>query len=165
MHTYSQKNPTHGKSQRLRSVLALLLMAVFSLGQFFLSATALSSLASLAGQHQVLFSGDSVVLHHPQGQTSPHQGLAKVLVAISHADESGDHVLPCVETGFCEEPRLCELSETAPSMEIVADFNPFFEHHCLLAIEAIEESLCAAHDHPHLTELTLTHWRTVKRMV
>ena len=165
MHHHPQKEPTHARSQRLRSALALLLMAVFSLGQFFLSATALSSLASLAGQHQVLFSGDSVVLHHPQGQTSQHQGLAKVLVAISHADESGDHVLPCVETGFCEEPRLSELSETTPPMIMLEVANDCFEHHSLLAMAAGEESVSATHDHPLVTELTLTHWRTVKRMV
>ena len=165
MNFHSQKKPTHGKSHRLRSAMALFLMAVFSLGQFFLSATALSSLASIAGQHQVLFSGDCVVLHHTQGEATPHHGLTKILVAISHADESGDHVLPCAETDFCEEPRVSEFIETTPSIEFINDDNPFFEHHCLLAMQAGEESLVATHCRPHFTELTLTHWRTVKRMV
>lgn len=165
MHHHSQKKSTHEKSHRLRSALALLLMAVFSLGQFFLSASALSSLASLAGQHQVLFSGNSVVLHHPQGQTGPHQVLATVLVAISNADESGDHVLPCVETGFCEEPRLSELSETTSPMAMAGEENDCYERHSLLAMQASHCSLPATLDHPRGKELTLSHWRTVKRMV
>ena len=165
MHSHTHKTLMKTKSSRLRSAMGLLLIAVYALGQFVLAPSVLAALAELTGQHQVILSGDSVVLHHPNGQASPHNSLAKVLVAISHTDESGDHVLPCVETGLCEEPRLIELAEAPPSMELVEDGNDFFMHHCLLAIDSTQERFSDAQNHPHFTELTLTHWRTVKRMV
>lgn len=145
--------------------MGLLLIAVYALGQFVLAPSALTALAELTGEHQVIFSGGSVVLHHPNGEATPHNSLDQVLVAISHTDESGDHVLPCVETGLCEEPRLIELAEAPPTIEMVEDGNDFFMHHCLLEIDGVQEEYSAAQNHPHFTELTLTHWRTVKRMV
>ena len=153
------------KSSRFRSALGLLMLTVFALGQFVFASSALSQIAAFTGQHQVLISDDCVVLHHTNGEASPHHGLTKFLVALSRTNAAGDHILPIIPANFCEEPRQNKVVENEPSSAFVDEQGGFFEHYSLLAMAGRQEAEVVMRSNAIVAPLTLSHWRTVKRMV
>ncbi len=165
MHHNPHKNLASRKSSRLRSAMGLLLLTVYALGQFVFASSALSQIAALTGQHQVLISGDCVVLHHANGEASPHQGFTKFLVALSRTNAAGDHILPSVPADLCEEPRQSEDVENDLTTAFVDEQGGIFEHHSLLGITDRHEGAAAVPRNAFITQLTLSHWRTVKRVV
>lgn len=165
MHPHAKTVFCHTKPERSSLTPGLILLLLYTVGQLLLSPAMLAGLAGVTGQHQVFLKGDRVILHHPNGLTKPHHGLAKLLVAISHADESGDHVLPCVDTGLYEEPRTSEIVESAATKKFAEGDLFFFTDQCRILIAPYPHKFITSRIPPPATGLTLAQWRTVRMMV
>lgn len=59
----------------------------------------------MSGEHQLLIRDQKLVLHHVARASATHHGMTHWLVAMSHTDARGDHVLPLNEPDCCNESR------------------------------------------------------------
>jgi hypothetical protein len=153
------------KSSRLRSALGLLLLAVYALGNFVFSQSALCVFGQMTGQHEVLVRGDQVILHHPDETPSPHRLGTQLLVAISHTNTAGDHELPCAPLVIADpEPNL----QTSFNFTFCADLDddpPAFEHHVLDHTQELDYRKVTQGSGQIAEDAMIMQWRTVKRMV
>lgn len=152
-------------SSRLRSCMALLLFAVYALGNFVFSQSALCMIGQIEGQHEVLVRGNQVILHHPNRTQAPHRSWARLLVAVSHTNPAGDHELPCAPQVIADpEPASFHPSSTQahPSTD---DDHAAFEHHALAPSVPIDCGMTLRETKRITGDVMILQWRTVKRMV
>jgi hypothetical protein len=153
------------KSSRLRSCMALLLFAVYALGNFVFSQSALCVFGQIEGQHEVLVRGNQVILHHPNQTQAPHRPWAQLLVAVSHTNPAGDHELPCAPQVIADPEPVSANTSSAQVLHAHDDDQAAFEHHALDRAIAKDCGM-VRHGTKQITgDPVILQWRTVKRMV
>lgn len=153
------------KSPRLRSCMAVLLLAVYALGNFVFSQSALCVFGQIEGQHEVLVRGNQVILHHPNQTQTPHRPWARLLVAVSHTNPAGDHELPFAPQVIADPEPVSANTSSAQVLHAHDNDQAAFEHHAL-DLSSAKDCSVRMHDTKRITgDPMILHWRTVKRMV
>lgn len=109
------KKKSSAEWRGLRAFFGFCLLAFYLLAEFALSPAAICGLACASGGHEVSRRGNTVVMHHGGAADETHRGFTKMLVACSHSNPLGDHVITGRETDAYEEPRDWELLDSSDS--------------------------------------------------
>lgn len=162
--SYHQK-PQKPKSSRLRTLWGILMLSVYAFGNMVLSQSALCLWGQVSGQHEVVVCGDQVILHHPNRDQLPHRLFTQILVAISHSNAAGDHLLSCAQSINADCERSFGFDTTSPSIDAEEHDQHHFFHHALHGSYGIASGLISDRMDSISNGAALAQWCTVKRMV
>lgn len=145
--------------------MALLLFAVYALGNFVFSQAALCMIGQIEGQHEVLVRGNQVILHHPNQTQAPHRPWARLLVAVSHTNPAGDHELPCAPQVIADPEPVNANTSCAQVLHAQDDDQTAFVHHALDLLMVRDYDMLRHGTKKITGDAMILQWRTVKRMV
>lgn len=149
------------KFSSIRSLGALVLLLVFVWGQFALLPTVMMRVASMSGEHQLVILDQKLVLHHVASPGATHHGITQWLVALSHTDASGDHVLPLNEPDRCDESReQIVLDETTDA--VLESWNFAHSDHALRSNAAMHAITVDQH---RSAEMAIEQWSSIRLLI
>lgn len=149
------------KHPSVRSFGALILLLVFVLGQFAMLPTVMMRVASMSGEHQLMIVDQKLVLHHVASPKATHHGLTHWLVAMSHTDAAGDHVLPLHEPDRCGESR--EQSMLDEAKDLVYE-SSIFEHAAHVPQWPLKVHIAKADQH-RSAEMAIAQWSSIRLLI
>lgn len=144
-----------------RSWSALILLLVFVWGQLALLPTVMMRMASMSGEHQLMILEQKLVLHHLASPKATHHGFTPWIVALSHTDAAGDHVLPLHAPDRCGESREKGILDEAKDV--------VFESCDVARTVHVPRLPLAVHefttDQHRAAEMAIAHWTSIRLLI